>query len=144
MGAIPGCKSKRQNAKGVVVRWNLKGIANGGFMDWKAIAGWSEPITFARTAKGRRFFPLDVRLKLRNDHWSEGAARVAARQGLQTKSFDKASELYTNSTGGSMSSDSVRRITEGFGQALEDKRVREAQQVYEAKAPQLAQAVVSV
>ena len=43
-----------------------------------------------------------------------------------------------------MSGDSVRRVTEGFGQALEDKRVREAQQVYEAKAPQMAQAVVSV
>ncbi len=69
---------------------------------------------------------------------------MGVRQGLQTKSFDKASELYNDSTGGSMSSDSVRRITEGFGQALEDKRVREAQQVYEAKVPQVAQAVVSV
>jgi hypothetical protein len=85
-----------------------------------------------------------VKLKLRADHWSEGAARVGARHGLQTKSFDKAAELYTDSTGGSMSGDSVRRITEGFGQALEDKRLREAQQVYDAKAPQLAQAVVSV
>ncbi len=94
--------------------------------------------------KGQSFFPLDVKLKLRADHWSEGAARVAARHGLQSKSFDKASELYNDSTGGSISGDSVRRITEGFGQALEDKRVREAQQVYEAKAPQWAQAVVSV
>ena len=69
---------------------------------------------------------------------------MAARHGLQSKSFDKASELYSDSTGGSMSSDSVRRITEGFGQALEDKRIKEAEQVYEAKAPQLAQAVVTV
>lgn len=69
---------------------------------------------------------------------------MGVRHGLQSKSFDKASELYNDSTGGSMSGDSVRRITEGFGQALEAKRVREAQQVYEAQAPQLAQAVVSV
>ncbi len=62
-------------------------------MAWKAIAGWKAPITFARTAKGRRFFPLDVKLKLRADPWSEGAARVGARHGLQTKSFDQASEL---------------------------------------------------
>jgi hypothetical protein len=52
--------------------------------------------------------------------------------------------LYSDSTGGSMSSDSLRRITEGFGQALEDKRVREAQQVYDPQTPQLAQHVVTV
>lgn len=144
MGAIAGCKWKRPNAQGVVVRWTLKGIVHGGSMAWKAIVGWSEPITCARTAKGRRFFPLDVKLRLRADHWSEGAARVGVRHGLQCKSFDQASELYHDSTGGSMSRDSVRRITEGFGQALEDKRGREAQQVYDAQTPHLAQAVVSV
>jgi len=43
-----------------------------------------------------------------------------------------------------MSGDSVRRITEGFGQALEDQRIKEAEQVYEDKTPQLVQAVVTV
>ena len=43
-----------------------------------------------------------------------------------------------------MSGDSVRRVTEGFGEVLEDKRVKEAQQVYEAQAPQLVQSVVTV
>jgi hypothetical protein len=85
-----------------------------------------------------------VKLKLRADHWSEGAARVAAQQGLQAKSFEKAAESYSDATGGSMSSDSVRRITEGFGQALEDKRVKEVQQVYDPQAPQAAQTVVTV
>jgi hypothetical protein len=85
-----------------------------------------------------------VKLKLRADHWSEGAARVAVRQGLQAKSFRKAAESYSDATGGSMSSDSLRRITEGFGQALEDKRVREAQQVYAPITPQLAQRIVTV
>jgi len=84
-------------------------------MGWKAIAGWKEPITFARIVKGRRFFSLDVKLKLCADHWSEGAARVAAREGLQAKSFKKAAESYSDATGGSMSSASLRRITEGFG-----------------------------
>ena len=69
---------------------------------------------------------------------------MAARQGLQAKSFDKAAESYSDGTGGSMSSDSVRRITEGFGQRLEEKRVNEAQRVYDAQTPQLAQQVVRV
>ncbi|MEK6753917.1 MAG: hypothetical protein AABZ00_16790 [Chloroflexota bacterium] len=113
-------------------------------MDWKATVAWKEPITPARIAKGRRFFPLDEKLKLRADHWSEGAARVAARQGLQAKSFDKAAESYSDATGGSISSDSVRRITEGFGQQLEEKRVSEAQRVYAPQTPQLAEQVVTV
>ena len=69
---------------------------------------------------------------------------MAARHGLQSKSFEKAAELYSDSTGGSMSSDSLRRITEGFGQRLEEKREREAQQVYDSIQPQLAQQVVAV
>lgn len=43
-----------------------------------------------------------------------------------------------------MSGDSVRRITEGFGQELEKKRVEEARQVYNPQTPQLAQQVVTV
>lgn len=144
MDGIRVCKWKGRNVNSAGKPWNLKATVPGGFMDWKAIAGWSEPITFVRIVKGKRFFPLDVKLKLRADHWSEGAARVAARQGLQAKSFKKAAESYSDATGGSMSSDSLRRITEGFGQALEDQRVREAQQVYDPKAPQLAQFVVTV
>jgi len=144
MDGIAACKWKRPNVSSVEKPWNLKATAPGGFMDWKATAGWKEPITPARIAKGRRFFPLDVKLKLRADHWSEGAARVAARQGLQAKSFDKAAESYSDATGGSMSKDSLLRITEGFGQRLEDKRASEAQKVYAPQAPQLAQQVVTV
>ena len=73
--------------------------------------------------KGRRFFPLDRKLLLRADHWSEGAARVATRQGLLGKSFDLAAEAYADAVGASMSSDSLRRITEGWG-----RRVKEQQQ----------------
>ena len=68
--------------------------------------------------RGRRFFPLDQKLKLRPDHWSEGAARVATRQGLQAKSFALAAESYREAVGGSMSPDSLRRLTEGWGQAM--------------------------
>src|SRR3989304_9678377 len=103
MGAIQGRKGKRRSVRSVGKRWNLKAIALGEFMDWKARAAWKEPITPARIAKGRRFFPLDVKLKLRADHWSEGAARVAAGQGLQARAFKKAAESYSDATGGSMS-----------------------------------------
>jgi hypothetical protein len=69
---------------------------------------------------------------------------VGTRHGLQSKSFAKAAELYSDSTGGHISSDSLRRITEGFGQAVEEKRVREAQRVYHSQVPAAAQQVVTV
>jgi hypothetical protein len=43
-----------------------------------------------------------------------------------------------------MSGDSLRRITVGFGQRVEEKRDQEAQQVYAKQTPQAAQAVVTV
>jgi len=77
--------------------------------------------------KGRRFFPLDHKLHLRTDHWSEGAARVATRQGLQAKSFDLAAEAYTEAVGGAMSADSLRRVTAGWGAQVEIQRIAEAE-----------------
>jgi hypothetical protein len=62
---------------------------------------------------GETLFLLDRKLKLRADHWSEGAARVATRQGLLGKSFELAAEAYSDATGGHMSKDSLRRVTEG-------------------------------
>jgi len=93
---------------------------------------------------GKRFFPLDRKLKLRADHWSEGAARVAVRQGLLGKSFELAAEAYSDATGGNMSRDSLRRVTEGWGQVVEEKRKAEAEQVYAVEAPQPVSQVVSV
>jgi hypothetical protein len=61
-------------------------------------------------------------LQLRPDHWSEGAARVATRQGLQAKSFALAAESYREAVGGSMSPDSLRRVTEGWGEVVAGRR----------------------
>jgi len=105
---------------------------------------WNEPTTFVLNVQGRRFFPLDHKLQLRADHWSEGAARVAVRQGLQAKSFDRAAEAYEDCVGGSMSSDSLRRITEGWGQRVEEGRKVEVEQVYAKEAPAAAEQVVKV
>lgn len=80
------------------------------------------PTIAARVAKGRRFFPLDRQLRLRTDHWSEGAARVACRQGLQAQSFDLAAESYTEAVGGAISADSLQRITEGWGAQVDAQR----------------------
>ena len=113
-------------------------------MAWKGRASWKERIMSARIVKGRPFFPLDQKLKLRADHWSEGAARVATRQGLLGKSFELAAEAYSDATGGSMSKDSLRRITEGWGMAREAQRKAEAGQVYDAEVPQPASCVVTV
>jgi len=43
-----------------------------------------------------------------------------------------------------MSGDSLRRVTEGYGQAIEEQRTAEAKEVYDITAPQLAQQVVTV
>jgi hypothetical protein len=80
-----------------------------------------------QNAKARRFFPLDQKLKLRADHWSEGAARVATRQGLQAQSFALAAEAYRDAVGGVMSKDSLRRITQGWGQQVEQRRQETAE-----------------
>lgn len=76
---------------------------------------------------GETFFPLDHKLRLRMDHWSEGAARVAARQGLQAPSFDQAAEAYSDAVGSFMSPDSLRRITQEWGQRVEVQRKAEAE-----------------
>lgn len=81
----------------------------------------------ARNVKGRRFFPLDEKLQLREDHWSEGAARVAARHGLREPSFESAAEAYRDAVGGSISGSSVRRVTQGFGEKLAEKKQQEAE-----------------
>ena len=77
--------------------------------------------------KGRRFFPLDHKLHLRADHWSEGAARVATRQGLHAKSFALAAEAYAEAVGGEISADSLRRVTEGWGTQVEVQRTAAAE-----------------
>src|SRR4030066_315931 len=115
MDEIQACKWKRQSASNAGKRWNLKDTVPGSCTGWKATANWKEPITFARIVKGRRFFPLDVKLKLRADHWSEGAARVAVRHGLQAPSFEQAAEEYSDAVGGTMSGSSLRRVTPGGG-----------------------------
>ena len=69
---------------------------------------------------------------------------MATRHGLLGKSFALAAEAYSDATGGHMSKDSLRRITEGWGNAMEEKRQAEARQVYDANIPQLASQVVTV
>jgi hypothetical protein len=53
---------------------------------------------------------------------------VAVRQGLQAKSFELAAVGYRDAVGGDMSSDSLRRLTEGWGQQVEVQRTAEAEQ----------------
>jgi hypothetical protein len=52
---------------------------------------------------------------------------VATRQGLQAQSFALAAEGYRDAVGGNMSPDSLRRITEGWGQVVAAQRADEAQ-----------------
>ena len=69
---------------------------------------------------------------------------MAVRQGLQAKSFDLAAEAYQDAVGGSMSGDSLRRVTEGWGQGVEERRKAEAEQVYAEEKPVPAEQVVKV
>lgn len=54
-------------------------------------------------------------MKLRRERWSEGAARVGVRQGLQARSFELAADGYEDAVGSAMSRDSLRRLTESWG-----------------------------
>ena len=96
-------------------------------MGWKATPNWNGPTIPVTPVPNRRFFPLDQKLQLRADHWSEGAARVATHQGLQAKSFALAAQAYTEAVGGSISGDSLQRITEGWGSQVQDRRQAEAE-----------------
>jgi hypothetical protein len=69
---------------------------------------------------------------------------VATRQGLLGKSFELAAEAYSDATGGHMSKDSLRRVTEGWGQVVEEKRQAEAIRLYVAEVPQPVSKIVSV
>jgi hypothetical protein len=97
-----------------------------------------------QSVRERRFFPLDRKLRLRDDHWSEGAARVAVRQGLQVKSFDWAADAYEDALRAAMSRGSLRRMKEGWGQIVEEQRAAEARQVSMEKYPMAAEQVVTV
>ena len=66
---------------------------------------------------------------MRADHWSEGAAQVAASEGLQAKSFARAAQSYQRAVGGGISAESVRQLTEGWGAACEARREQEAEVV---------------
>ena len=83
--------------------------------------------------KNKQFFPLDTRLKLRHDHWSPGAARVAVRQGLQSKSFRLAAQLFNDATGCEMSREGMRTVTQAWGKAVDTKRKQEAEAVFDVK-----------
>jgi len=88
------------------------------------------------------FFPLDKKLGLREDHWSEGAARLAVRSGLQAASFAQAAAWYQEGIGGSISAESVRLLTEGWGEKVAQARQEEVEQVYAEEAPQPVEDVV--
>ena len=52
---------------------------------------------------------------------------MATHQGLQGKSFALAAQAYAEAVGGSMSGDSLQRITEGWGTQVKDRRQAEAE-----------------
>jgi len=50
---------------------------------------------------------------------------------LREPSFELAAEAYTDATGGSVSGSSVRRVSEGFGKRLAEKKEREVARTME-------------
>ena len=81
---------------------------------------------YVRFVKNKRFPPLNRRLKLRPDRWSAGAAQVAVRQGLQSKSFKLAAESFSDATGCTMLRDGMRQVTQEWGKKVDEKREKEA------------------
>ena len=88
---------------------------------------------FVKDVKNKRIFPLDRKLKIRGDHWSPGAARVAVRQGLQAQSFELAAASFSDATGCEMSREGMRQVTQGWGQVVDMKREKEARDIFDIK-----------
>lgn len=86
---------------------------------------------YVKFVMSKRFSPLDKQLRLRADHWSAGAARVAVRQGLQAKSFKLAADSFTDATGCGMSSEAMRQVTQGWGKAVDQKRKQEMEMLFD-------------
>lgn len=57
---------------------------------------------------------------------------MAARQGLQSKSFKLAAELFSDAIGCTMLRDGMRRVTEGWGKKVSDKREQETEEQFGA------------
>jgi hypothetical protein len=79
---------------------------------------------------GRAFSPLDRLLHLRQDRWSEGAARVGLRLSLSAGSFARAAENYTDAVGASTSGTSLWRLTQRCGKQLSEHRKVEAKTAF--------------
>lgn len=56
---------------------------------------------------------------------------MAVRQGLQAKSFKLAAESFSDATGCDMSGEGIRKVTQGWGQAVDTKREKEAAAVFD-------------
>jgi hypothetical protein len=77
--------------------------------------------------KGRGFFPLDRKLKLRSDHCSDGAAKVATLMALRATSFERAAADYQMAVGGTLPHTSAWRVTTGAGAILAQRKKVEAE-----------------
>ncbi len=75
---------------------------------------------------GRAFFPLDCLLRLRQDRWSDGAARVALRLALSASSFRCAAENFSEAVGVATSGARLWRLTQDCGQRLAEQKEAEA------------------
>ncbi len=98
------------------------------FGGWKGRPGWRELTTAVCTARGRGFSPLDEELALRDDHLSDGAARVATRKAIRALSFAEAAADYEDSVGVPISRMAVWRVATAAGQVLSAEKAREAEQ----------------
>src|SRR6266849_5514817 len=82
------------------VRWSSRAIDAGACRASKATCSYAALTASVPRAAARGFPPLDRKLKLRADHWSEGAAQVATEQGLPAKSFAVAATAFRRAVGG--------------------------------------------
>jgi hypothetical protein len=85
-----------------------------------------EGITTVRTAR-RVFFPLDKQLRLRDKHWSEGGAQAAVKYSAKM-SFAEAAEALGELAQIDISTSSLWRLTQKWGEALKQIEEKEADQ----------------
>lgn len=69
-------------------------------------------------------------MKLRDDQWSGGLARIVTRQGLLGKSFAQAAEAISDAMGCPISRESVRQVTQEWGGKVEAERQEMVEQLF--------------
>lgn len=65
-------------------------------------------------------------------------SRIATRQGLLGKSFERAAEAVSDAVGGAISRESVRQLTQEWGRKIDESHQTTAEEIFDVSRPDVA------